>query len=64
MWVLAYRVISLLNCLSKVIEKIVAKRLATIAKIKIVLHPYQIRSRKRKSAIDAVMVLTQKIQAN
>jgi hypothetical protein len=28
------------------------------------LHPYQIGGRKQKSAIDAVMVLTQKMQAN
>jgi hypothetical protein len=42
----AYRVISLLNCLGKVAEKIVAKRLATIAEIKTVLHPYQIGGRK------------------
>jgi hypothetical protein len=60
----AYRVISLLNYLSKVAEKIVTKRLTTIAEIKIILHPYQIGGRKQKSAIDAVMVLTQKVQAN
>jgi hypothetical protein len=28
------------------------------------LHPYQIRGRKQKSAINAVIILTQKIQAN
>ena len=53
----AYKIISLLNCLSKIAEKIVTKRLATIAEIKTVLHPYQIGGRKQKSAIDAVMIL-------
>ena len=33
-----YRVISLLNCLGKVAEKIIAKRLAAIAEIKILLY--------------------------
>ena len=34
----AYRVILLLNCLIKVIEKIVARRLAVIAEFKTLLH--------------------------
>jgi hypothetical protein len=33
-----YRVISLLNCLAKVMEKIVARRLAVIAEFKTLLH--------------------------
>src|SRR5258708_33505956 len=59
-----YRVISLLNCLGKVAEKIIAKRLAAIAEIKTLLHSHQIGGRKQKSAIDAVMVLTHEVQAN
>jgi Reverse transcriptase (RNA-dependent DNA polymerase) len=60
----AYRVISLLNCLTKVIEKIIARRLAIMAKFKTLLHMHQIGGRRQKSAIDAVMVLIQKVQAN
>jgi hypothetical protein len=60
----AYRVISLLNCLAKVMEKIVARRLAVIAEFKTLLHMHQIGGRRQKSAINAVMVLIQKIQAN
>jgi hypothetical protein len=36
----AYRVISLLNCLVKVMEKIVARRLAVMAEFKTLLHIY------------------------
>jgi hypothetical protein len=60
----AYRVISLLNCLAKVMEKIVARRLAVMAEFKTLLHMHQIGGRRQKSAIDAVMVLIQKVQAN
>jgi Reverse transcriptase (RNA-dependent DNA polymerase) len=59
-----YRVISLLNCLAKVMEKIVARRLAVMAEFKTLLHMHQIGGRRQKSAIDAVMVLIQKVQAN
>jgi hypothetical protein len=34
----AYRVISLLNCLAKVMEKIVARRLVVMAEFKTLLH--------------------------
>jgi hypothetical protein len=53
----AYRVILLLNCLVKVMEKIIARRLAVIAEFKTLLHIYQIGDRRQKSAINAVMVL-------
>jgi hypothetical protein len=42
----AYRVISLLNCLGKVAEKIVATRLSNLAEVKKVLHHMQIRNRR------------------
>jgi hypothetical protein len=45
-------------------EKIVTRRLAVIAEFKTLLHMHQIGGRKQKSAIDAVMVLIQKVQAN
>jgi hypothetical protein len=60
----AYRVISLLNCLAKIMEKIIARKLAVMAEFKTLLHMYQIGGRRQKSAIDAVMVLIQKMQAN
>jgi Reverse transcriptase (RNA-dependent DNA polymerase) len=60
----AYKIILLLNCLAKVMEKIVARKLAVMAEFKTLLHMHQIRDRRQKSAIDAVMVLIQKMQAN
>jgi hypothetical protein len=36
----AYKVILLLNCLAKVIEKIIARRLAVMAEFKTLLHMY------------------------
>jgi hypothetical protein len=60
----AYRIILLLNCLTKVMEKIIARRLTIMAKFKTLLHMYQIEGRRQKSAINTVMVLIQKVQAN
>jgi hypothetical protein len=60
----AYRIISLLNCLAKIMKKIVARRLAVMAEFKTLLHMHQIGGRRQKSAIDAVIVLIQKVQAN
>jgi flagellin-specific chaperone FliS len=60
----AYRVISLLNCLIKVMEKIVARKLTVITEFKTLLHMHQIGGRRQKSAIDAVIILIQKMQAN
>ena len=57
----AYKVISLLNCLAKVMEKIVARRLIVMAEFKTLLYMHQIGGRRQKSAIDAVMVLIQKV---
>jgi hypothetical protein len=53
----AYKIISLFNYLAKVMEKIIARRLAIIIKFKTLLHMYQIGGRRQKSAINAVMVL-------
>jgi flagellin-specific chaperone FliS len=60
----AYKIISLFNCLAKVMEKIIARRLAVMAEFKTLLHMHQIEGRRQKSAIDAVIMLIQKIQAN
>jgi hypothetical protein len=54
-----YRVISLLNCLGKVVEKIAADAIAHHCETKGVLHPGQMGSRKQWSAIDAVACLIQ-----
>ena len=60
----SYRVISLLNCLGKIVEKIIASRLAYLAEIPEVnlLDSDQIGGRKQKSAIDAVLSLVHDIQ--
>ena len=55
----AYRVISLLNCLGKVVEKIAADAVARHCETTGVLHQGQMGSRKQQSAIDAVACLIQ-----
>ena len=55
----AYRVINLLNCLGKVIEKIAADAIAHHCETMGVLHPGQMGSRKQRSAIDTVACLIQ-----
>jgi hypothetical protein len=42
----AYKIISLFNCLAKVMEKIIARRLAVMAEFKTLLHMHQIEGRK------------------
>ena len=58
----SYRVISLLNCLGKVVEKLVAEQLALYCETYSKLHPGQIGARKERSAIDAVSVLVHIVQ--
>jgi Reverse transcriptase (RNA-dependent DNA polymerase) len=53
----AYRVISLLNCLGKVIEKVAATALSRLCKEKELLYLGQFGYRKQRSAIDAVAKL-------
>ena len=53
----AYRVITLLSCLGKVIERIIAKRLSYLAKTTSLLHNSQIGGRLKKLAIDAALLL-------
>ena len=57
----SYRVVSLLNCLEKVVEKIIAARLSYTAKISDLLDIDQIDGRRQKSAIDAVLTLVHDI---
>jgi len=57
-----YRVISLLNCLGKVTEKVVAAMKSENCNREGTLHPGQYGSCKRKSAADAVGVLMTEVQ--
>jgi hypothetical protein len=47
----------LLNCLGKVLEKLMATRLSTMAEAHDLLHPDQVGGRPHRSAIDAAMAL-------
>ena len=58
----AYRVISLLNCLGKVLERMLAKRLGALAEVTHLLHPSQMGGRSRKSAIDTGLLLLDEVQ--
>jgi hypothetical protein len=58
----AYRVISLLNCLGKAFEKILATRLSYLAETGDLLQETQIGGRKQKSALDACLLLQAKVQ--
>ncbi len=53
----SYRVVSLLNCMRKVAEKIIAIRLSYTAETSDLLDADQMSERRQKSAIDAVMTL-------
>ncbi len=59
----AYRIITLLNCLDKVTEKIIAVQLSYTAEINDKLLNFdQMRDRKQRSAIDAVLNLVHDAQ--
>ncbi|SLM36388.1 reverse transcriptase [Lasallia pustulata] len=58
----AYRIITLLNCLGKVAEKIMAIRLSYLSQISDLLDTDQSGGRKQRSAVDAVMALTHDIE--
>ncbi len=58
----SYRVISLLNCVSKVVEKVVAKELSQYCEDHSKVHSGQMGGRKKRSAIDAVATLCQSLK--
>ena len=58
----AYRVICLLNCLGKVLEKVVATMISKTCKEQQLLHNGQMGSSVRRSATDAVAILIQEVQ--
>jgi ribonuclease HI len=60
----AYRVISLLNCLGKISERILARRLSYLAETTILLHNSQLGSRLKKSAIDTALLLKNEVELN
>jgi hypothetical protein len=61
----AYRPITLLNCLAKALEKVIATRLAYWANISgdSILHRDQLRGRPQRSAIDTAMALAVHVDA-
>ena len=58
----SYRVISLLNCIGKVVEKVVAKELSQFCEDYSKLNFGQMGGRKERSAIDAVATLVHTVQ--
>jgi len=60
----SYRIISLLNCQGKVLEKIYSNRLSYLANKTDLLNNTQIGGRKQRSAIDAALLLYHHIQDN
>jgi hypothetical protein len=58
----AYRVITLLNCLGKVVEKVAANAIAEQCERRQLLHDGQFGCRKRRSAIDAVGRLMKRVE--
>ena len=60
----SYRVITLLNCLGKVLEQILATRLSYLANIGTLLHETQMGSRKQRSAIDTALFYSNTIYNN
>ena len=58
----SYRVISLLNCMGKIVEKVVAGQLSHYCEKFSKLHPGQMGARKERCAIDAVAALVHKVQ--
>jgi hypothetical protein len=59
----AYRPVSLLNCLGKVAERIVAKRLSYLAETFQLLDSEQMGGRPGRSVMDAVLALVHDIQS-
>ena len=58
----AYKIITLLNCMGKVAEKIMITRLSYLSQTTNLLDSDQTGGRKQRSAVDAVLSLTHDIQ--
>jgi hypothetical protein len=59
-----YRPIALLNCMGKVLEKLMATRLSVMAESHDILHADQIGGHPKCLAIDAGMALMHEVEAN
>ena len=57
----SYRVISLLNCMGKLVEKVVAEELLQFCETHLKLHKSQMGARKNWCAIDAVAIMVDSI---
>ena len=58
----SYRVISLLNCLRKIVKKTVTKELTMICEAELKLHKRQMSVRKKRCAINVVVAMLHKMQ--
>ena len=58
----SYRIISLLNSLGKVLEKLYAARLSYLANTTGLLHNSQLGGRKQRSTVDAALLLVQYVE--
>lgn len=58
----SYRVISLLNCMGKVLEKVIAEQLSQLSENLLKLHQGQMGARKERCAIDAVVSLVYDVE--
>ena len=57
----SYRVISLLNCMEKLVEKVVAQELSQFCELDHKLHKSQMGARKSRCAIDAAAIMVDHI---
>lgn len=58
----SYRIISLLNCRGKVLEKVIAEQLSQLSENFLKLHIGKMGARKERCAINAIASLTHKVQ--
>jgi len=58
-----YRYISMLSCMGKVVEKVVAELLSEKAELRVLLSDGQFGSRKGRSAIAAVAIMVDRAHA-
>ena len=58
----SYRVISLLNGMGKLLEKMIAEKLSQFCEEFLKLHPGQMGAWKKRCAIDAVALLVHKVE--
>lgn len=57
----SYRVISLLNCMGKLVEKVIAEELAQFCETHLKLHKGQMGARKNRCAIDAAAIMVDSV---